>query len=256
MIAKGVMNQAYHGAAVKFKGLKERGAGQKPPAERGAVGTPSSISATSLDLDEASSKASSKALSKASSKAQSAKDHAALFFQPKHSNPVKASLDMDYIVTAFILEGGLPFSTVNNPNLARMITHARTLPANYVPPNRQKISCPYMDIMYDQRLRANEEKLNQHSEIFGLGLYCDGATIKKMPFYNFLACGAYIPHAVLEIKDCTEQMATGGRKTATFLAEVMAKHINKLDPYQTSADSVYFDGASNVQKAGRLLELP
>ena len=63
-----------------------------------------------------------------------------------------------------------------------------------------------------------------------------------------------MPHAVLEIKDCSSQMASGGTKSAEFIADLMAKHIDHLDPKQTCVDLVLFDGAANVQKAGRILE--
>jgi hypothetical protein len=177
-----------------------------------------------------------------------------MFLTTNHPSSAEASLHMDYLVTAFILEGGLPFSTVLNPNLKRLISQARMLPSKYTLPTRQKIGGPYMDILYDQRLASNEATLLRDKEIFGLGFYCDGATIKKTPLYNFLACGAHMPHAVLEIKDCSHQMAIGGSKDAKFISDVMIKHINHLDPYQIATDIVLFDGASNVQKAGRILE--
>jgi hypothetical protein len=155
------------------------------------------------------------------------------------TNAAKATLDMNYLVTAFILEEGLPFSIVGSKNLSRIIAMAKLLPTKYNLPNRQKISGDLMDILYEQRVKNNEVQLQIEANIYGLGLYCDGATIKKMPLYNILACGVHMPHAVLEIKDCSSQMASGGTKSAEFIADLMAKHI---------------DGAANVQKAGRILE--
>jgi hypothetical protein len=177
-----------------------------------------------------------------------------LIFNNGKANGAKATLDMNYLVTALILEEGLPFSLAHSPNLHRIIMHARNLPNKYSIPHRNEISTKYMDILYDQRVQSNDRLLLLEATIYGLGLYCDGATIKRCPLYNFLACGVHMPHAVLEIKDCTEQMAMGGKKDARFISEIMSKHIDRLDPNQVAVDLVLFDGAANVQKAGRILE--
>ena len=52
----------------------------------------------------------------------------------------------------------------------------------------------------------------------------------------------------------TDHLVEGGKKNATFIAGLFAPWVVKLDPLSTHIDCVFFDGASNVQKAGRLLE--
>jgi hypothetical protein len=160
---------------------------------------------------------------------------------------------MDYHLTAMIIEGGRAFSLIEDPNLRLAIKLAKAIPTSYVPPSRHKLVEDYLPMMYKQRMAINMSQLEQHKEIFGLGVYLDGATIKKMPLYNFLACGAYNTNAVLEIKDCSSQMATGGKKDAKFLADILEKHLLNLDPTHECVDYVIMDGASNVQKAGRIL---
>jgi hypothetical protein len=52
----------------------------------------------------------------------------------------------------------------------------------------------------------------------------------------------------------TDHLVDGGKKDASFIASLFDPWVVKLDPLSTRIDSVFFDGASNVQKAGRLLE--
>lgn len=171
-----------------------------------------------------------------------------------HCSP-QACLEMDYGVTAFILEGGFPFSIAQDPNFARLIKLAKHLPMSYKVPHRHKIAGAYMDLLYEERLQTNLVLLQKDANIFGVGGYCDGATIKGSPLLNFLCCSVYIPAAVMEIKDSSDHMAQGGRKDATYIADTMTKHLKSVDPKGDFVDIVIFDGASNVQKAGKILEI-
>ncbi len=49
-------------------------------------------------------------------------------------------------------------------------------------------------------------------------------------------------------------MVAGGKKDATYIADLMKPHICELDQDRMDVDLIFFDGASNVQKAGRILE--
>ena len=81
----------------------------------------------------------------------------------------------------------------------------------------------------------------------------DGATIRKMPLINILASGVHCPFALLEIVDCTKHLATGGSKTAEYIAGLMAPHVEVLGA--KNVDLFLFDGAANVQKAGKLMAI-
>jgi hypothetical protein len=128
----------------------------------------------------------------------------------------EAKLKLDYALTALIIEGGRCFSMADDPQLPVILNLAKAVPGTYKPPNRNKIVDTYLPMMYEQVVADSTESLQLHKDIFGLGLHCDGATIKKMPLHNFLACGAYNSKAVLEIKDCTDRMAKGGKKDAAM----------------------------------------
>ena len=51
----------------------------------------------------------------------------------------------------------------------------------------------------------------------------------------------------------TSHLVDGGKKNASYIASLFDPWITKLDPTSTKVDCVFFDGAANVQKAGRLL---
>ncbi len=58
------------------------------------------------------------------------------------------------------------------------------------------------------------------ASIFGLGWLGDGATIQCMPLLNMiLMCGNASP-VVMPICDYTDHMSEGGKKDATYIAEI------------------------------------
>jgi hypothetical protein len=89
--------------------------------------------------------------------------------------------------------------------------------------------------------------------LYGMCLLGDGATIQGMPLMNVLVT---TPNAcsVLDIIDCTEHMEEGGKKDAKYIASIFIDHIKELDPLGIHLNAILFDGASNVQKAGRVIE--
>ena len=47
----------------------------------------------------------------------------------------------------------------------------------------------------------------------------------------------------------------GGKKDAAFIAHYMMEFVKLYDPNKTLTDVFFFDGASNVQKGGEILEM-
>ena len=70
---------------------------------------------------------------------------------------------------------------------------------------------------------------------------------------NVLCSGVHNSTALLDIIDCTDHCAAGHTKDAEYVAKTMKPHVVKLDPHKTCTDLIIFDGASNVQKGGRIL---
>lgn len=81
----------------------------------------------------------------------------------------------------------------------------------------------------------------------------DGATIRGMPLMNVLV-STPSASSVLDIIDCTEHLEEGGKKDAKYIASIFEEHIQSLDPNGVHLNAILFDGASNVQKAGRVIE--
>jgi hypothetical protein len=91
--------------------------------------------------------------------------------------------------------------------------------------------------------------LVKYADVYGLVLYGDGATVKRMPLLNILASGAHLTTAVLEITDYTD----GHMSAASYIAKLFEPHVKWLDPTKKVVNLLYFHGASNVQKAGQIL---
>ena len=59
----------------------------------------------------------------------------------------------------------------------------------------------------------------------------------------------------LAIRDCTGYLFKAGKKDALFIADVFNGLLLDFDAEKNCVDLFYFDSASNVQKAGTLLEV-
>jgi hypothetical protein len=148
---------------------------------------------------------------------------------------------------------GLPFSLSTDPKFRRVIKLARNVGSNYMTPTRQRIGSDLLELNYNMYIRSTKEVLLHQAETYGLTLYGDGATVKKMPLINILCAGVDNPAAVLEIVNCSSHLQNGGKKDASYIAGLFNPHLDDLDPNKTLVDLLYFDGASNVQKAGSIL---
>ena len=112
-----------------------------------------------------------------------------------------------------------------------------------------------MEICYKQQYDSLLALLNSQADIFGIVIYGDGATVARTAVINVLASGVKITNACLEIHDCTDQLADGGKKDSEYIANLISRHIDKIDPLKNKVDMVLFDGAKNIQRAGDILEV-
>ncbi len=114
---------------------------------------------------------------------------------------------------------------------------------------------------YDEQMRS----LFKKSKVFGIELFGNGATIHRVPMMIFLGSSPNNPFALLDIVDCTSKMAKGGEKDAKYIAGLLKPIISQIeqtkDPnnqktnHRGVVDLVLFDGASNVQNAGKLVSI-
>ena len=61
--------------------------------------------------------------------------------------------------------------------------------------------------------------------------------------------------SVLELFYFQGHLAYGGTNNATFIWNVLFDHFKRIDPHKSIIDVIIFDGASNVQLAGELLQI-
>jgi hypothetical protein len=74
-----------------------------------------------------------------------------------------------------------------------------------------------------------------------------------MPLMNILAMSGATPPMRISIQDCTKHMAEGRKKDASYIADMFEEKVMEYDSLKICTDVFYFDGASNVQKAGEVL---
>ncbi len=74
-----------------------------------------------------------------------------------------------------------------------------------------------------------------------------------MPLMNILAMSGTTPPMMISIQDCMKHMAEGGKKDASYIAGMFEEKVMEYDSLKICTDVFYFDGASNVQKAGKVL---
>ncbi len=58
------------------------------------------------------------------------------------------------------------------------------------------------------------------------------------------------PPAVMSICDCTGHMVDCGRKDTKYIMNFFKAKGNGFDPSKVYTDSLFFNGAANMQKAG------
>jgi hypothetical protein len=93
-------------------------------------------------------------------------------------------------------------------------------------------------------------------DIFCICFLGDVSTVKKMLLLNIVALSAHHPVAVLEIVDRSLHVQDRSKKDARYIASLFHPHMDKVEAdCSNCCDVIYFDGASNVQKVGCILEV-
>ena len=169
-------------------------------------------------------------------------------------NPPEAERQLSLMINHFITANALPFHLSECPLLNRMLVLARNTNNSYKPPRKDEMSGALLDANYTSYQTSSLTKLLTNANVFGLGIYGDGATIGKIPMMNILAASANNPNCIIDIVDCSRHMSEGGKKDAYYICQQMLPKMRLLDPDKNLFDWISFDGASNVQKADSLIE--
>jgi hypothetical protein len=87
----------------------------------------------------------------------------------------------------------------------------------------------YLDTLYDKDWKEQMKNLLSEGSIFGITLFGDGATIKGLPLLNVLAAGVNNPFALLDIVNCTNHVAKGGKRDASYITDIIIPLIALLE---------------------------
>ncbi|KAL3796904.1 hypothetical protein ACHAWO_010665 [Cyclotella atomus] len=164
------------------------------------------------------------------------------------------SADLDSAIAQLVYCKGLPFSFAECPYFKRMLEIARCAPRGYQPPKKGILGGEMLDLAYKAQLGRDMEKLLIDSEIYGLSFFGDGATIRKCPLVNIFASALNSPAVLIEIVDCTARLLEGEKKDGAFISSLFLPVMEALDKLKDKADIVFFDGGSNFQLAGRIIQ--
>ena len=156
-------------------------------------------------------------------------------------------------VARYLINTNKPMSDVEDKLFRSMCLSFRNVDSKFEFPNRGTMTNRYLPAHAKSRRDDSYNKLQFNASVFGIVIFGDGATIKRLPLINLLASSGMCPSALLEIVDCTKHMASGGIKSAEYIAGLMTPHVEKLG--KDNVDLFLFDGASNVQKAGQLMAI-
>ena len=110
--------------------------------------------------------------------------------------------------------------------------------------------------------RPSQNILIAQARIFGLYWLGDAVTIGRAPLTNIPGDNGVCAPIMVAIIDCTNHMVVGGKKDTSYIATLFKENTElllkgretELDLLKEMTDVFFFDGASNVQKAGRRLE--
>ena len=144
-------------------------------------------------------------------------------------------------------------NSIMSPSFARLVKLARLTTNDFIIPNRNKLGGPLLLLSYTATNEVNATTQLRAASTWGLSFMGDGATVLKMPLINVLAMCGDSPPIVVAVNDCTEHMATGGKKDAPYIMKVFDDAVVKYDPEKVHTDLFFVDGASNVQKGGAIL---
>ncbi len=178
-------------------------------------------------------------------------------YQQKLTDAVdpQAEHQLTMAIADLIHSCGLPFSLASHHKFHRVLTLAKLVTKKYIPPGRIKVAGELLDLNYELYIKNTTELLMKEVDVYGLTFFGDAATVKKTPLINILASSVHLPVGCLRIVDCTGHLQADGKKNAAYIADLFVPHIREMEKTTPKCtDLVIFDGASNVQKAGQLLQ--
>ncbi len=140
-----------------------------------------------------------------------------------------ATEQMDIAIVDFIFSTGLPISLVECAKFNKLIQSTGTFLQNILLLTGKKMSGPLLDNIYQSTYDEQMRSLLKESKIFGIALFGNGPTIHKVPMMIFLGSSPNNQFALLDIVDCTSEMAKGGKKDAKYIAGLLKPLISRIE---------------------------
>ncbi len=160
---------------------------------------------------------------------------------------------VEMAIADFFYCENIPDAVVELPRFKRLVKVCCLVGENFVVPNRKKVGGELLDINYENTYSLNKAELIKEAKVFGFAWMGNGATIHNMPLMNILALNGTTAPMTILIQDCTKHIEEGGKKDAPYIAKLFEGKVLEYDSQLLGTDVFYFDGASNVQKAGEIL---
>ena len=164
------------------------------------------------------------------------------------------SADLDAAIANMVYCKALPFSFGECPYFQRVLDIARFAPMGYKAPKRMTLAGDMLDLSYKVELQNGFAELLVDADVFGVAIFGDAATIHKCPLVNLFASSFHVPAMLVDIVDCSSRLLEGQKKDGTFISSLFLPLLEKLDALKDRTDIVFFDGGSNFQLAGRIMQ--
>ena len=131
-----------------------------------------------------------------------------------------------------------------------VITLVQIIGSDFKIPNRRQVDEELLDLNNSSCSDQNLVIVGKDSEVFRITWMSGRPTMPCMPLVNILVACGDVPPTVIDIHNYTDHMVDDGKNDTLYLAGVMQEEIKHFDKEKKFTDMFYFDGASNVQKAG------
>lgn len=141
----------------------------------------------------------------------------------------EAKAKMDIAMADMILSNCMPFTFARDMKFLKCLKLARTLPADYITPDRNAVGGKLLKSLYTVNWQEGVNMVVADSKLFGVNIFGDGATIKTIPMINALAAGVNNPFCLLDVFDCSEHCSKAGKKDASYIAKLFLPLIHQLE---------------------------
>jgi hypothetical protein len=115
----------------------------------------------------------------------------------------------------------IPDLVVESPRFIRLVRMCCLVVEDFVVPHQKKIGGELLNLNHANIYQQNKAELLKYSKVFGLAFLGDGATIHQMALINILAMSGATPPMTIPVQDCTKHMAEGGKKDASYIADLL-----------------------------------